>query len=178
MREKKLFVEELLLPHLDGAYNLARWIVENDADAQAVVREAYNYASDQFAAFRGEDVGIWLLTIVRNRAYQWIRGRSNLAQFREAIRLDLANKSSLAPSEGERKRELHTALGRLPVEFREILMLGDVEGWSYAQLAAILDLSRAAVASRLNQARLLLRREMLRKIDQASAAKCAGRGGE
>jgi RNA polymerase sigma-70 factor, ECF subfamily len=178
MREKKLFVEELLLPHLDGAYNLARWVVESDADAQAVVQEAYNYASEQFAEFHGDDAGIWLLTIVRNRAYGWIRGRSNLSQFREAIRLDLADESSLAPSEEERKRDLHAALGRLPAEFREVLMLCDIEGWSYAQLAAVLDLSRAAVASRLNQARLLLRREMLQKLGQAGAAKCAGRGGE
>jgi RNA polymerase sigma-70 factor, ECF subfamily len=160
MREKELLVEELLLPRLDGAYNLARWIVESDADAQAVVQEAYAYASEQFEEFRGADAGIRLLTIVRNRAYRRIRGRSNLSQFREAIRLGAADKSSLALTREERKRDLRAALAGLPVEFREILMLYDNEGCSYAQLAAVLDLSRAAVTSRLSQARRLLRREM------------------
>jgi RNA polymerase sigma factor (sigma-70 family) len=132
--------------------------VESDADAQTVVQGAYTYASEQFEEFRGADAGIRLLAIVRNRAYRWIRGRSNLSQFTEAIRLHATDKSSLAFSREE--RDLHAALGRLPVEFREILMLSDIEGWSYAQLKAELDLSTAAVTSRLNQARLLLRREM------------------
>jgi RNA polymerase sigma-70 factor, ECF subfamily len=160
MREKKLSVEELLLPHLDDAYNLTRWIVQSAADAQAIVQEAYTYASEQFEEFRGDDARIWLFTIVRNRAYRWIRGQRNLSQFSEAIQLDPADKPSLAPSGEERKRDLQAALGKLPVEFREILMLHDIEGWSYAQLAALLELSRAAVASRLNEARLFLRREM------------------
>jgi len=72
--QKELLVEEVLLSHLDGAYNLARWIVESDADAQTVVQEAYTYASEHFEEFRGVDAGIRLLTIVRNRAYAAIRG--------------------------------------------------------------------------------------------------------
>ena len=155
-----MLVEELLLRHLDGAYNLARWIVESDADAQAVVQESCNYASEQPEEFCGADFRIRLLRIVRNRAYQWIRERDNLAQCKDAIRLDPADQTSRALSREERIQELYAALGRLRVEFREILMLCDIEGWSYTQLAAVLDLSRAAVTSRLNQARLLLRREL------------------
>jgi DNA-directed RNA polymerase specialized sigma24 family protein len=102
MPEKKLLVEELLLRHLDGAYNLARWIVESDADAQAVVQEAYSYASERPAEFCGADFRIRLLRIVRNRAYGLIRGRSNLSQCKEAIRLDPADKTSRALSREER----------------------------------------------------------------------------
>jgi RNA polymerase sigma-70 factor, ECF subfamily len=165
--QKELLVEELLLPHLDAAYNLARWIVESDADAQIVVQEAYAYASEQFAEFCGADAGTRLLTIVRTRAYRRIRGRRNLSHFRGAIRLLSTHKSSQAFSREE--RDVHAALGRLPVELREILMLRDIEGWSYAQLAAVLDLSTAAVASRLNQARLLLRREIQSFPNSASS---------
>jgi RNA polymerase sigma-70 factor (ECF subfamily) len=165
--QKELLVEELLLPHLDAAYNLARWIVESDPDAQIVVQEAFAYASEQFAEFCGADAGTRLLTIVRNRAYRRTRGRRNLWPFREAIRLLSTHKSSQAFSREE--RDLHAALGRLPVELREILVLCDIEGWSYAQLAAVLDLSTAAVASRLNQARLLLRREIQSFPNSASS---------
>jgi RNA polymerase sigma factor, sigma-70 family len=165
--QKEFLVEGLLLPHLDAAYNLARWIVESDADAQIVVQEAYAYASEQFAEFCGADPGTRLLTIVRNRAYRRIRGRRNLSHFREAIRLLCTHKSSQAFSREE--RDFNAALGRLPVELREILMLCDIEGWSYAQLAAVLDLSTTAVASRLNQARLLLRREIQSFPNSASS---------
>jgi RNA polymerase sigma-70 factor (ECF subfamily) len=160
MRESKLLVEELLLNHLDGAYNLARWIVESDADAQAVVQEGYTYALKQLEKFRAADVRIRLLTIVRQRAYAWIRRQSNLSPFEEATWLDPANKTSRALCHEGQKRDLRAALPRLPVEFREILMLYEIEGCSYAQLAEILELSTAAVTCRLSQARQLLRREM------------------
>jgi RNA polymerase sigma-70 factor (ECF subfamily) len=159
MREKKLLVEELLLPHLHRAYNLARWIVESDTDAQTVVEEAYTHALERFVEFRGADGGTRLVKIVRNRAYTLIGERSN-SQLREGVRSDPTEEPSLAFSREGRKGVLHAALGRLPAEFREILMLCDIEGRTYAELAAILDLSTAAVTSRLNQARLLLRGEM------------------
>jgi len=160
MRERKLLVEELLLTHLDGAYNLARWIVESDADAQAVVQEGYTHALDQLEKFRAADVRIRLLTIVRQRAYAWIRRQSNLSPFEEANWVDPADTTSRELSREGLKGDLPAALQRLPVEFREILMLDELEGCSYAQLAEILELSMAAVTCRLSQARQLLRREM------------------
>ena len=160
MREKTSFVEELLLPHLDAAYNLARWIVASDAAAQAVVQEAYTYAWEQLEKFRADDARIQLLTIVHQRAYAWIRQQSSLSPFAEATWLDPAAKTARALSPVARKRDLPTALQRLPVEFREILMLYELEGCSYAQLAEILEQSTAAVTCRLSQARQLLRREM------------------
>jgi RNA polymerase sigma factor (sigma-70 family) len=160
MRERKVLVEELLLTQLDGAYNLARWIVESDADARDVVQEGYTYALKQLEKFRAADIRIRLLTIVRQRAYAWIRRRSDLSPVEEATWLDPADKTSRALAPDGQKRDLHAALPRLPVEFREILMLYEIEGCSYAQLAEILELSTAAVTCRLSQARKLLRWEM------------------
>jgi RNA polymerase sigma-70 factor, ECF subfamily len=153
-------VEELFLAHLDGAYNLARWIVESDADAQAVVQEGYTYAWEQLEKFRAADVRIRLLTIVRQRAYAWIRRPSNLSPFEESMGSDPADKASCPLSRQGKNRDLPAALQRLSVEFREILMLHEFERCSYAQLAEILELSMAGVTCRLSQARLLLRRTM------------------
>ena len=158
MRERKLLVKELLLAQLDGAYNLARWIVESDADAQAVVQESYTCAWEQLEKFTAADVRIRWLTIVRQRAYAWIRRPSNVCRFEEAMESDPADKASRPLAREWRNRDLPAALQRLPVEFREILMLYEFEGCSYAQLAEILGLSMAAVTGRLSQARLLLRR--------------------
>ena len=88
--------EELFLPHLDGAYNLARWIVERDRDAQTVVREAYIQALNEFVEFRGADVRAWLLAIVRNAAYTWIQKRginSSMIPFEEAIHVAPTDRS-------------------------------------------------------------------------------------
>jgi RNA polymerase sigma-70 factor (ECF subfamily) len=167
MRQNQLLFEELLLPHLDGAYNLARWLVGTDQDAQAVVREAYNQAWAELGEFRGTDARVWLLTIVRNTAGTWMRAHRNHSrtysrtiQFEEASNVVLSHKPSLEPSPEERKRELPQALSRLPFELREILALRDIEGWSYGQLASALSLPRDTMISRLSEARLRLRQEM------------------
>jgi RNA polymerase sigma factor (sigma-70 family) len=163
MRQNKLLFEELLLPHLDGAYNLARWLVETDQEAQAVVRDSYIQAWTEFADFRGIDARVWLLTIVRNTAAARIRTRRNPSStisFQTAADVVPSDQPSLDPSREQRKRGLHQALNRLPLEFREILALRDIEGWSYGQLAAGLNLPTPAVISRLTEARSRLRQAM------------------
>jgi RNA polymerase sigma-70 factor (ECF subfamily) len=160
MRQKQSLFGQHLLHHLDGAYNLARWLVERDEDAQTVVQEAYIQALKEIETFRGADVRAWLLTIVRNTAYTWFEkrgGHSNMIQFEEAIPAAQSNEPSLGPVHVERKRHLQVALARLPIEFREVLLLREIEGWSYGQLASVLGISEAAVVSRLSQARQLLR---------------------
>jgi DNA-directed RNA polymerase specialized sigma24 family protein len=100
--------EELFLPHLDGAYNLARWIVERDRDAQTVVREAYIQALNEFVEFRGTDARAWLLAIVRNAAYTWIQKRGNnstMIPFEEAIHV--------APTDQPLSESSHEAQKRL-----------------------------------------------------------------
>lgn len=164
MRQDPLLFEELLLPHLDGAYNLARWMIESDQDAQDIVQEAYVQALREFEEFRGADVRVRLLTIVREIAYTWTqssRGRSSIIPLEEPVHVIPLEQRPLDPSSEERKRDLHVALRRLPVEFREILALREVEGWSNEQLASALKLSAATVISRLSDARLRLRQELI-----------------
>jgi RNA polymerase sigma-70 factor (ECF subfamily) len=154
--------ENLFLPHLDGAYNLALWIVERDQDAQAVVQEAYIQALKEFVEFDA-DARAWLLTIIRNTAYSWIQKRgnhSNMIPFDEATRVAPSDKSLPEPSPEERQRHLHEALSKLPVEFREVLVLHEIEGWSYKQLASALKVSAATVMSRLSRARHRLKQEL------------------
>jgi RNA polymerase sigma-70 factor (ECF subfamily) len=160
MGQNRLLFEELFLPHLDGAYNLARWLVEADQDAQAVVRDAYIQAWAQFGEFRGTDARVWVLAIVRNKAMDRIqahRGHSPTISFEKSIDVVSSDQPSLDPSQEQRKQELHRALSRLPFEFREILALRDIEGWSYGQLASALNLPTPTVISRLTEARSGLR---------------------
>src|SRR5262245_58838324 len=108
MEEKQSRFEDLFLPHLDGAYNLARWIVERDGDAQAVVEEAYIQASNEFVEFRGADTRAWLLTIVRNAAYTWIQKRGNnlsMIPFEEAIHVAPSDKPQAGLFHQKRKRQ-------------------------------------------------------------------------
>jgi RNA polymerase sigma factor (sigma-70 family) len=100
------------------AYNLARWIVERDPDAQAVVQEAYIQASSAFLEFRETDTRAWLLTIVRNAAYTWIRKHGNsssMIRAKEAIHEAPSDKPKPGLFHQEPKRQLHEALSRLPV---------------------------------------------------------------
>ena len=164
MEERPSRFEQLFLPQLDAAYSLARLLVKRDHDAQDVVQDAYVRAFKGFKQFRGGNPRAWILTIVRNTAYSWLKkhsGGSDLIPFNEAIHHPLTQEP---PSEGssyeERVRQLHEALARLSVEFREILALRDIEGWSYKQLASALKLPQGTVMSRLNRARQRLREEI------------------
>jgi len=153
--------EELFLPHLDGAYNLARWIVERDSDAEAVVQEAYIRALSAFAKFREDDARAWLLVIVRNVAYASIqnRGNNSMIPFEEKIPVAAQEKPQPGLFHEKREGHLHEALSKLPVELREVLVLREIEGWSYKQLASALNVPSATVMSRLSQARQYLRQE-------------------
>ena len=153
-----MIFEELFLPHLDAAYNLARWLVEKDRDAQIIVQAAYVEAQKRFKEARGTDTRIWLLTIVRNTAREWIRKRRShlsIVRFIETNHLVSSEKPPSDASEERLKQDLYEALNRLPIELREILVLHETERWSYGQLASALELTAATVASRLMEARRL-----------------------
>jgi RNA polymerase sigma-70 factor, ECF subfamily len=164
-------------PHLDAAYNLARWLTRNPHDADDVVQEAYLRAFRFFDGFRGGDGRAWLLTIVRNTCYTWMkenrRGETQLEydeadgslQGEEAAELPLHNADPqsllLRAADGER---IEAALKRLPIEFREILVLRELEEMSYKDIAVIADLPIGTVMSRLSRARTQLRR-ILEKME-------------
>ena len=160
--------EELFLPYLDAAYNLAYWIVGGEQDAQDVVQDAYVRALKGFSGFRGNNPRAWLLTIVRNTAYTSIRKRNRveerLVPFDEDIH---AVRLVVEPSEPYREREtqlIEEAMKRLPVEFRETLILFELEGWSYKAIAARLKIPLGTVMSRLSRARRLLQQELTRCV--------------
>jgi RNA polymerase sigma-70 factor (ECF subfamily) len=164
LARKTTTFEDLFLAHLDGAYNLARWIVKRDPDAQAIVQEAYLQASSAFVEFRETDPRVWLLTIVRNAAYTWIQKHANSSSMipsEKPIHAAPSDKPKPVLFHQKPKRQLHEALSRLPVEFREVLLLHEIEGWSYKQMASALNVPEAMVMSRLSQARRHLRQEVL-----------------
>ncbi|MDX6530375.1 MAG: hypothetical protein QOH41_2665 [Blastocatellia bacterium] len=158
-RQPKLVsFETAVLPHLDAAYNLARWLTRNDADAEDVVQEAYLRAFKFFAGFHGEDGRAWLLGIVRNTTYTWMqRNRSpelNVPLDDEVyeVKSDDLNPEALLLQEAD-ARILRQALEELPLEFREVLVLRELEEMSYKQIAVMADLPIGTVMSRLARAR-------------------------
>jgi RNA polymerase sigma-70 factor (ECF subfamily) len=163
MEEKQSIFEELCLPHLDAAYNLARWLVGRDEDAQDVVQDAYVRALKGFKGFRGDNARAWLLAIVRNAAYTWLKKhakQSHTVPFDPAVHATTTGKPLCGASHEERVKQFDEALNRLPVEMREILLLREIEGWSYKQLASTLNLPPDAVMSCLRRARQRLQQEL------------------
>jgi RNA polymerase sigma factor (sigma-70 family) len=164
MDDERRRFEEVFLPFLDAAYNLARWIVQHDQDAQDVVQEAYLRAFKGFHGFRGGNGRAWLLTIVRNTAYTWINKQAaheKLVPYEEEKHAEII---SFNQAKGEmvsesRKEYLQSALQRLPTEFREVIVLYELEGLSYRELALALDVPVGTVMSRLNRARRRLQQE-------------------
>jgi RNA polymerase sigma-70 factor (ECF subfamily) len=167
MGEERRRFEEIFLPFLDAAYNLARWIVQHDQDAQDIVQEAYLRAFKGYRGFRGGNGRAWLLTIVRNTAYTWINRPAvdeKLVSYEEekhaaVTSFDLSANETVIE---KRKEYLKSALERLPTELREIIILYELEGLSYKELALALGLPVGTVMSRLSRARRRLQQEFAR----------------
>ncbi len=154
--------EQAILPHLDAAYNLARWLTRNDHDAQDMVQEACLRAFKFFDGFHGVDARAWLLTIVRNTCYTWLeqnrRGQA-MTSFDEEIHTveeDALNPSALALKSDDREM-LKQSLEQLPAEFREVIVLRDLEELSYKQIAEVINVPLGTVMSRLARARARLK---------------------
>jgi RNA polymerase sigma factor (sigma-70 family) len=150
--------ETLMLPHLDAAYNLAKWLLRNEDDARDVVQEAYLRAFKSFGGFHGSNGRPWLLTIVRNTAYNLIKKNqtANLTTTfdEEQHVLDPESTSPATLVEQDEKSQLiRRALDRLPDEFREIVVLRHLEGLSYKEIAEVAHLAPGTVMSRLARAR-------------------------
>jgi RNA polymerase sigma-70 factor (ECF subfamily) len=150
--------EEATLPHLGAAYNLARWLTRDDTDAEDVVQEAYLRAFKHFGSFHGGDGRPWLLAIVRNTCYTWMQyNRSpHLTihlddQLHEIESKDLNPEALLLQSTDS--QTVRQALEELPVEFREVAVLRELEGLSYKQIAEVVKIPLGTVMSRLARAR-------------------------
>jgi len=150
--------EETVLPHLDAAFNYARWLTRNDTDAEDVVQDACVRAIRYFSSLRNDDARAWLFTIVRNAWYSRVSRKANVA---EGTRLndgqDEWPDNALDPE--ERLLQQHTialvraALEQLPVDFREVIVLREIEGLSYKEIAEVAGVPVGTVMSRLARAR-------------------------
>src|ERR1700733_11137315 len=132
----------MVLPHLDAAYNLARWLASNDHDAQDVTQEASLRAFKFFGSFRGENARAWLLTIVRNTFYNWLRKNRPPEIAGELDDEALAVEDVAVNAEninlwGADAETVRRAIAGLPAEFREIVILREMEGFSYSEIADI-----------------------------------------
>ncbi len=154
--------EQDVLPHLDAAYNLARWLTRNEQDAQDVAQEAYLRAFRFFPGFRGGDARAWLMRIVRNACYTWLHANRPL---QDAMEFDekLFHPDSCAPNpeevvlQNDSAALLRMALEKLPPNFREVLILRELEGMSYREIADITGMPAGTVMSSLSRARGRLR---------------------
>jgi len=157
--------EGVVLPYLDAAYNLARWLTRNEEDAQDVVQEAYLRAFRFFPDFRGDDARGWLMKIVRNTCYSWLRTNrplQNAAEFDENIfpadsRVPNPEELVLQTVSGTLVRK---ALEELPENFREVLVLREIDGRSYKEIADIIGMPAGTVMSSLSRARVRLRQAL------------------
>jgi RNA polymerase sigma-70 factor (ECF subfamily) len=160
--------EQAVLPQLDAAYNLARWLTHNSNDAEDVVQDACERALRYFEAFRGSDAKAWFLTIVRHSCYDWIR-RNRPAEIApgdgsEAIE-NAVDPSGVTPEQAVLRdaagSALSEAIAALPPGFREVLILRELEELSYKEIARVADIPIGTVMSRLARARSILQRSPL-----------------
>lgn len=157
----------MVLPHLDAAYNLARWLTRNVGDAEDVVQDACERALKYFEAFHGSEPKAWFLTIVRHAAYDWIK-RNRPTEFipdgSEAIE-QATDPAMLTPEQAALRNASNAALSeamvQLPLGYREVLILRELEELPYRDIARVMDIPIGTVMSRLARARALLQRSPL-----------------
>jgi RNA polymerase sigma-70 factor (ECF subfamily) len=169
--------ENDFLPHLDAAYNLARWLTRNDQDADDVVQEACLRAFRFFGGFRGGNTRAWLLKIVRNTYYTQLQKNrpQELATFDEGIHSE--DDGSMNPEtlllRSADSQLLRRALEELPMNFREVLVLRELEGLSYREIAEVSNIPPGTVMSSLSRARERLRQSLTSLLSKDAAREAA-----
>ncbi len=165
--------ESIVLPHLDAAYNLARWLTRNDQDAEDMVQEACLRAFKSFDSFYGANARAWILTIVRNTCYTWLV-KNRVSELTTSLDDNLHEPESEIPNpqvlllEHEDKQLLRQALESLPVEFREIVILRELEELSYKEIADIFGIPPGTVMSRLARARRRLKHALADRLNKGA----------
>jgi len=158
-----------VLPYLDAAYSLARWLVRDEHVAQDVVQDAFLRAFRYFGSFRGSDARPWLLGIVRNCCYTWFAQQKRSREFEidledaDAPALDGHSRPETPETLLVQKLErAHVTAGiaRLALPFREVLVLREMEDLSYEEIANVLGIPKGTVMSRLSRARRQLQEEL------------------
>lgn len=163
--------EQIVLPHLNAAYNLARWLVRNPHDAEDIVQEAYLRAFRFWDGYEGGDARAWLLKIVRNTSYSFLEKNhpAELAEeFDEKLHVSNNDESSAEAVliQSAENKMLRGALEGLPVNFREAVVLRELEGMSYKEIAAVMEVPIGTVMSNLARGRAMLRKLLLGAREQ------------
>jgi RNA polymerase sigma-70 factor, ECF subfamily len=167
-------VEQTILPHLDAAYNLARWLTASEQDAEDVVQEACLRAIKFFPAYQGGSARAWLLAIVRRTCWTWLtknRNRyANMTSFDEE--LHSGDSDALDPQlhllrQADRQL-IRKALETLPVEYREVVVLRELEGMSYREVATVAEIPLGTVMSRLARGRKQLEQFLVSRLGEES----------
>ena len=176
MDDKRRRFEAVALPHFDAAYNLARWLARSPADADDVVQEAILRAYRGFDGFRGVDAKPWLLAIVRNcfltTAKQARRKRTvplpeSDAEDPDTRFIDSGPDPELVAIRANQSRKLDEIIAVLPEEFREVLILREMEDMSYRDIAAVTAVPIGTVMSRLARARAMVKAKWVREVEGA-----------
>ena len=164
--------ERRVLPHLDAAYNLARWLTRNDHDAEDVVQEAFARALRYLDSLEDRNARAWLLAIVRNAGYTWLEKNRPA----EVVALEEPGDVEAGPEanpevivlQSAQKKLVNLALEELPVAFREVVVLREIEDLAYRDIAVIVGVPIGTVMSRLARGRELLRAILERRMRKAS----------
>ncbi len=165
MDDRRKHFELAVWPHLRSAYNVARWLVGSHQDAEDVVQESFTKAYQAVDRFRGDDARAWLLAIVRNTSLNFIQRQRPKQEV--AWNEKLPEPSDHAPGpekqmmEEARRDRVRISIEKLPVEFREALVLREIEGMAYKEIAWVLKVPVGTVMSRLSRARNLLMQDLL-----------------
>ena len=163
--------EAVMLPHLDAAHNLAKWLLRNEEDACDVVQEAYLRAFKSFSGFHGSNGRAWLLTIVRNTSYTLLK-KNRAVDFTTPFdeEIHVIGHESASPAtileHSEDAELIKEAMDELPAEFREILVLRHQEGLSYKEIADIAQIPPGTVMSRLARARAKLKEYLAARMSK------------
>jgi len=171
--------ERIVMPHLDAAYNLARWLIHDHQDAEDVMQDAILRAYKFLDACRDETSRQWVIRIVRNACYDWLSSAANLpVGFADIdpndadgvlFSADAFGEERLSPEalviQEERKANLQTLIAELPPEFREVIILREWEDFSYKEIAEIVGIPVGTVMSRLSRARAILQTEWTRRYE-------------
>jgi len=155
----------LFIAHMDAAYNLARWLMHDETEAEDMVQEAYVRVASHFTGFRGGDGRAWLLTIVRNSCYDRLR-QKGASDRNTDFDEELHSGGRPAPNPetvlllAERSEMVKKSLAELPAEYREVLILRELEQLSYREIADVAGIPLGTVMSRISRARQLLQRTL------------------
>lgn len=170
-QNRRVEFERVVLSHLDAAYNLARWLTHSDQDAEDVVQEACLRAFRFFGGFQGGDSRAWLLMIVRNTCYTWLRQNrmfepvASLDDESAAVQCTGSNPEELLQRSLDQQLLKH-ALEELPLEFREVIVLRELENLSYKEIAYVAKIPMGTVMSRLARARKQLQHSLLHQTTE------------